>query len=628
MDHKKLAKDILSLVGDEGNIGSVTHCYTRLRFNLKNDDLANKEKIEALDGVIRVQNQSGQFQVVIGNEVEKVYKEMKQLGNVDSETSDDYTEGEKKDNFIGRFFEIIASIFTPIIPAIAGAGLVKGILGLVTTLNWAPEESDIVAILNIVADAVFYFLPFFLAVSAARKFKTNEFLALALAGGLMYPTLIEGAQAIAEGGAEGLSLFSLPIPFIDYSSTVIPIIISVWLLSYVSKWVDAKMPSALRVIFTPTIILLIMIPFQLIAIGPLGSYLGLGLADGVTWLFERAGILAGGILGAARPLLVIVGMHYGLMPIAIQNVAVLGYDYLIPVFLMANMGQAAAALAVFMKTKNKDMKTIAASSSISAFLGITEPAMYGVNLRLKKPFIAALIGSGIGGAFVTGLGVTSSAFVLPGLTSLPVFGGSKFIYLILGLVITIAISMLLTFVLGFKDIESKKEKTEDKEVPAVKNKQPSTVKEQVVNSPLEGEIIPLQNVSDPTFAEGLMGKGIAIEPMNGKVLAPFDGSIVSLFQTKHAIGLRSEHGLELLIHVGLDTVNLEGKYYENHVEQGQDVKQGDLLITFDMEKIKAAGYPTVTPIIVTNSSDYHDIRTNEQSKQMKHGEWLLKAVKN
>ncbi|WP_163580793.1 beta-glucoside-specific PTS transporter subunit IIABC [Gracilibacillus saliphilus] len=628
MDQQKLAQDILSLVGDKENVGSVTHCYTRLRFNLKNDDLANKEKIEALDGVIRVQNQSGQFQVVIGNEVEKVYKELGKLGNFDSETNDDSTKGEKKGNFIGRFFEIIASIFTPIIPAIAGAGLVKGILGLVTTLNWAPEDSDIVAILNIVADAVFYFLPFFLAVSAARKFKTNEFLALALAGGLMYPTLIEGEKAIAEGGAEGLSLFGLPVPFINYSSTVIPIIISVWLLSYVSKWIDAKMPSALRIIFTPTIILLIMIPFQLIAIGPLGSYLGLGLADGVTWLFERAGILAGGILGAARPLLVIVGMHYGLMPIAIQNVAVLGYDYLIPVFLMANMGQAAAALAVFMKTKNKDMKTIAASSSISAFLGITEPAMYGVNLRLKKPFIAALIGSGIGGAFVTGLGVTSSAFVLPGLTSLPVFGGSKFIYLILGLLITIAISMLLTFVFGFKDIESKKEKTEDKELSAVKNEQQSTFEGQTVNSPLEGEIIPLKNVSDPTFAKGLMGEGIAIEPMNGKVVAPFDGSIVSLFQTKHAIGLRSENGLELLIHVGLDTVNLEGKYYAPHVEQGQDVKQGDLLITFDIEKIKDAGYPTVTPIIVTNSSDYHEILSNEQSKQVKQGEWLLKAVKD
>lgn len=629
MNQQQLAKDILSLVGGEENVGSVTHCYTRLRFNLKNNDLADKEKIESLDGVIRVQIQSGQFQVVIGNEVGKVYKEIEKQGDFDNGESDNSNavQEKKKGNIIGRFFEVIASIFTPIIPAIAGAGLVKGILGLITTLEWAPADSDIVAVLNIVADAVFYFLPFFLAVSAARKFKTNEFIALALAGGLMYPTLIEGAKAIAEGGAEGLDLFGIPLPFINYSSTVIPIIISVWLLSYVHKWVDAIMPNAVRIIFTPTIVLLIMIPFQLVAIGPLGSYLGIGLADGITWLFEHAGILAGGILGATRPLLVIVGMHYGLMPIAIQNVAVLGFDYLIPVFLMANMGQAAAALAVFIKTQNKDLKTIAASSTVSAFLGITEPAMYGVNLRLKKPFIAALIGSGIGSAFITGFGVTASAFVLPGLTSLPVFSGPRFIYLIIGLVITIAVTMVLTFVLGFKDTESKKQKTEAKEVAADKDEQQPASKETIINSPLEGKIIPLQEVSDPTFAEGLLGKGIAVEPTNGQVIAPFDGSVVSLFQTKHAIGLRSEDGLELLIHIGLDTVNLEGKYFEAHVEQEQAVKQGDLLITFDIEKIKGAGYPTVTPVIVTNSSDYQDILPNDQAGQVQQDEWILKAVK-
>ncbi|MFD1452143.1 MULTISPECIES: beta-glucoside-specific PTS transporter subunit IIABC [Oceanobacillus] len=624
MNQQKLAKDILSLVGGEENVGSVTHCYTRLRFNLKNNDLADKEKIESLDGVIRVQIQSGQFQVVIGNEVGKVYKELEKQGDFQSGENDETVQEEKKGNIIGRFFEVIASIFTPIIPAIAGAGLVKGILGLVTTFNWAPADSDIVTVLNIVADAVFYFLPFFLAVSAARKFKTNEFIALALAGGLMYPTLIEGAKAIAEGGAEGLSLFGIPLPFINYSSTVIPIIISIWLLSYVHRWVDAIMPNALRVIFTPTIVLLIMIPFQLVAIGPLGSYLGIGLADGITWLFEHAGILAGGILGATRPLLVIVGMHYGLMPIAIQNIAVLGFDYLVPVFLMANMGQAAAALAVFIKTKNKDLKTIAASSTVSAFLGITEPAMYGVNLRLKKPFIAALIGSGIGGAFITGFGVTASAFVLPGLTSLPVFSGPKFIYLIIGLIITIAVTMVLTFILGFKDMETKKEKTE---AAAVKDGQQIANKETVVNSPLEGKVIPLQEVSDPTFAEGLLGKGIAVEPTNGEVIAPFNGSIESLFQTKHAIGLRSEQGLELLIHIGLDTVNLEGKHFEAHVEQGQAVKQGELLITFDIDKIKDAGYPTVTPVIVTNSSDYQEILPNDQAGQVKQDEWILKAVK-
>ncbi|MEY8752630.1 beta-glucoside-specific PTS transporter subunit IIABC [Alkalicoccobacillus gibsonii] len=606
MDHKQIANDILRNIGGETNISYATHCYTRLRFNLKDDSKVDKKELEELPGVIKVQEQSGQLQVVIGNEVAKVYKAL----NLDDRLTEENGEGkpstEKKGNLIGRFFEVIAAIFTPVIPAIAGAGLIKGILGLVTAFNWASADSDIVRLLSLVSDTVFYFLPFFLAVSAARKFKTNEFIAIALAGGLMYPTILQGAQAIAEGGPTGLSIVGLPLPFIQYSSTVIPIIIAVWLLSYVSRWVDAIMPNAVRVIFTPTIVLLIMIPLELIAIGPLGSYLGLGLAEGVTWLFEHAGILAGGLLGAARPLLVIVGMHYGLMPIAIQNVAVLGFDYLIPVFFMANMGQAAAALAVFIKTRDKKRKTIAGSSTVSAFLGITEPAMYGVNLPLKRPFIAALIGAGVGSAFITGFNVTASAFVLPGLTALPVFTGPQFIYLIIGFAINIALTMALTFIFGFEDDGGKK-KREDENPIVPSSEKSELVSKVIIQSPIEGVIVPLNKVADATFAEEIMGKGVAINPSTGIVKAPFNGQIVTFFKTSHAIGIRSDSGVELLIHVGLDTVNLEGKYFTAKAEQGQTVKKGDTLLTFDLEKITEAGYSTVTPLIITNTGDYKSV---------------------
>ncbi|WP_078394575.1 beta-glucoside-specific PTS transporter subunit IIABC [Shouchella patagoniensis] len=621
MDHKKVATTILEHVGGKQNVEHVTHCYTRLRFNLHDNEKAKKTAIEKLPGVIRVQEQSGQFQVVIGNEVSKVFKELK----VEEKSNAQKTEGsnkkkQKKGNPIGRFFEVIAAIFTPVIPAIAGAGLIKGILGLITTFGWAAPDQDAMILLNVVADTVFYFLPFFLAVSAARKFNTNEFIALALAGGLMYPTILQGAQAIAEGGAEGLNILGLPLPFIQYSSTVIPIIISVWILSYVSRWVDAVMPNAVRIIFTPTIVLLIMIPLQLIVVGPLGSYLGLGLADGVTWLFEQAGILAGGLLGAARPLMVIVGMHYGLMPIAIQNIAVLGFDYLLPVFFMANMGQAAAALAVWIKTKNKPLKTIAASSTVSAFLGITEPAMYGVNLRLKKPFIAALIGAGVGGAFITGFGVTASAFVLPGLTALPVFTGPQFIFLILGFVINIAITMGLTFFLGFKDPE---DSTDEEE-----NKEEQTTDQMIVASPLSGKIIPLQEVQDPTFSEEIMGKGIAVVPVEEEVRAPFDGTIVTFFKTSHAIGIRSDEGIEVLIHVGLDTVNLDGTHFDAKAEQGQRVKKGDLLLAFDRKAIEEAGYSLVTPIIVTNTNEYDEVIAHTETEDVQFGANLIEVKKS
>ncbi|MBC2254385.1 PTS transporter subunit EIIC [Listeria ivanovii] len=620
MNNQELAKAILALVGGEKNVSEVMHCYTRLRFHLNKIDLADKEKIEELPGVISVQIQSGQFQVVIGNKVSKVYKELIKLGNFKQGESAEIESDKKKGNIIGRFFEVISTIFTPIIPAIAGAGMLKGLLGLVTAFGWVEPTSGVITMLQIVSDCVFYFLPFFLAVSAARIFKTNEFIAVAVAGGMMYPIIIDGAKAIANGGPTGSDLFGLPVPFINYSSTVIPIILAVWILSYIYRWVDRWMPSSLGIVFTPTIVLLIIIPIQLIVVGPLGSYLGIWLAQGVTWLFAHGGILAGGLLGATRPLLVMVGMHYGLMPIAIQNIAVLGYDYLMPVFLMANMGQAAAALAVFLKTKNKDLKAIAASSTIAGFLGITEPAMYGVNLKLKKPFIAALIGSGIGGAFVTGCGVTGNAIVLPGLVSLPVFLGPKFIYLIIGMLLTITITIVLTFFMKFDDKASTTKPAKQTESKA------SSIEHETVLSPAIGTTVALKEVPDATFAEEIMGKGIAINPSVGEIYAPFSGEVVTFFKTGHALGMRSEEGVELLIHVGIDTVNLNGAHFHPKVKQGDQVQAGDLLLTFDIEEIKAAGYEIITPVIVTNTENYLDVIGADENQPIKPDDWLIQII--
>ncbi len=633
MSHKELAAKILKLVGGRGNVDTVVHCYTRLRFNLIDDGRANMAEIKLLDGVVGVQRQSGQFQVVIGNSVGNVYKELTELPEFSEAGADSQpTASKQKINIVSSLMETIAGIFSPIIPAIAGAGMLKGILGLITTLKWAEASSDSMRILALIADCFFYFLPFFLAVSAAKKFKTSEYLALALAGGLMYPTIIDAAKTIAAGKEVApLSFLGMPIGFVNYSSTVIPIIIAVWLMSYVYRFLERYIPSAVKTIFAPALVLIIMIPIELIAIGPAGSYLGTGLAEGVQWLFERAGFVAGFAFAGVRPLITMVGMHYGLMPISLQNLAEFGYDYLLPLSFVANMGQAAAAFAVFLKTKNKTFKVVAASTSLTALLGITEPAMYGVNLKLKKPFIAALIGAGSGGAFLTIFNVKAYGFVLPGITALPVFVGPEFIYLVIGALLTVVITIVLTFIFGFEDVpENAKEtgtptRVKIADVPAISVPKGQKIE---IASPLNGRLLSLTDVPDEAFSTEAMGKGVAVEPVDGRVYAPFEGTVETVFRTKHVIALKSLEGVEILIHVGIDTVKLQGKHFNVLVLEGQKVAAGELLLEFDLQEIRKAGYATITPVIVTNSMDYtHVVVAEPAGSQVSIEKQLLTVIK-
>jgi PTS system beta-glucosides-specific IIC component len=497
-------------------------------------------------------------------------------------------------------------------------------------------------ILALIADCFFYFLPFFLAVSAAHKFKTSEYLALALAGGLMYPTIIDAAKSIAAGNeVASISFLGMPIGFVNYSSTVIPIIIAVWLMSYVHRFLDHYIPSAVKTIFTPALVLIIMIPIELIAIGPAGSYLGTGLAEGVQWLFEKAGFVAGFAFAGARPLITMVGMHYGLMPISLQNLAEFGYDYLLPLSFVANMGQAAAAFAVFLKTKNKSFKVVAASTSFTALLGITEPAMYGVNLKLKKPFIAALIGAGIGGAFLTIFHVKAYGFVLPGITALPVFVGPEFIYLVIGALLTVAITMVLTFILGFEDVPENAKETGTPVSVQIASVPAASVPESAAHpisvpqgaiieiaSPLNGTVFPLKDVPDEAFSTEAMGKGVAVEPEDGRVYAPFDGIVETVFRTKHVVALKSPEGVEILIHVGIDTVKLQGKHFTVFIEEGQKVSAGELLMEFDLQEIRKEGFATIIPVIVTNSMDYtHVVVAEPAGSRVTIEKQLLTVIK-
>lgn len=600
MNNKELAQKILELSGGEKNITYVTHCATRLRLVVKSEAEVNLKAIDTLEGVLKAQHSGGQLQVVIGAKVNKIYDEFTKLGNFTNNNESDMPKVKK--NPVNAFIETISGIFTPILPALVGCGMMKCLSSLMTSTGMVDPSTGFITVFNMIADCVFYFMPFFLAVSAARKFKTNEYLAIALAGCLLHPTILDAAGKIAETGIDKIDFLGLPILLVKYTSTVIPIILSVWLLSYVYKFVEKIVPDLLKVLLVPMITLLIMVPVQLIAIGPFGSYVGTWIAEGLNILFAKSGIIAGAILGFFRPILVMFGMHYSIMPMQIQQVAETGVTVLTASALAANLAQAGAAFGVFLKTRNKTMKAAAGSSSLTALFGITEPAIYGVTLRFKKPFFAGCLAAGLVSGFFGLVNANANAIALPGILSLSTYNADRYIYIIIGVVAAFVLGCVFTLIAGVDDsVMGEDKKVEAKEETVVSNEGI------IVKSPVEGTVKDLAEVNDNVFAEGLMGKGIAIEPKVGKVVAPFDGIVEAIFKTNHAIGLKSKDGAEVLIHIGLDTVNLEGKHFKSHIEKGQAIKAGDLLVEFDIDAIKKEGYDVITPVIITNSDNFKDV---------------------
>ncbi|WP_342415848.1 beta-glucoside-specific PTS transporter subunit IIABC [Paenibacillus sp. FSL R10-2782] len=620
MNHGELSKEIIQLTGGEENISQAWHCITRLRFNVKDEKKVQLEQIKKLNGVLGAQFQNDQFQVVIGNHVAAVYEEIEE--QLKQRNSVEPNKQESRSRGINAVLDTISGIFTPILPAIVGTGMLKGILALLVTLGLLHEKSGEYQVLASIGNAAFYFLPFLLAVSSARKFKVNEYIALTLAGTLLYPTILDAYNA---NHLEPIRFLSLPVSIVNYTQSVIPIILGVWLLSYVYRWVDRVIPGPVKVIFTSMIVLVITVPVLLIAIGPLGNYIGIYLEIGTSWLFAHSGPLTGIILGGLMPLIVMTGMHYAFFPSTLQNLSKLGYDVLLlPINLVTNLSQAGAVMAVFLKTKNRSMKSIALSSGVSAFLGITEPALYGVSLKLKKPFYASLVGGAAGGGFITAVGLKSFGFAVPGLLSLPLYidpngGMSNLWYALIGVAISFIVSFVLTMMLKWDDSEPQPSAAPDSEPSEGKpessskeNELPITIrsiegKKGEVKSPLTGELVPLADLPDKTFADELAGKGIAIRPTEGKVTAPFEGTVTMVAKSKHAVMLRSTDGIDILIHVGLNTVSLKGKFFDVKVELGQEVRLGDLLVEFDLENIKAAGLDIVSPVIVTNTPDYLDV---------------------
>lgn len=617
MNYKQLATEILNKVGGAENIESVIHCSTRLRMKLKDTKLPNVDEIKALDGVMGALHGGGQFQVIVGNDVSYVYNELNKMLPETKEA--EVTEAKKDRSFkglFGSFAELITGIFQPIIPAIAASGMLKALLLLLTSIGVMSKEGQIYQLLIIIADGAFYFLPLLLAYTSSQKFKTNPYVSVALASVLVHPKLIA-----LLGGETPVYFAGLPVPNVAYASSVLPVILTIWIMSYVERFAGKISPKPVKIFLQPLIVILVMAPLSLIVLGPLGNYLGQGLSTGLFWVQDQIGWPTVALLSILMPLIVMFGMHKVFYPIIFAAMASPGYEMLIhSAMLSSNIAQGAGALAVWVMAKDVKLKQVALPAGISGLFGITEPALYGVHLRLKKTLIACMIGAGSAGAFAGYVGLKAYAPVGPGVASLPMFigEGNNFIYALITLAISLVVTPIALYFIGFDNPEPEvatqgafKTLTVEKEIVVNKESAVNHVNQAktrtVVFAPLEGEVIPLAEVNDEAFSQETMGKGMAIRPISGKVVAPYDGVVDTIFKTKHSIGLRSLEGVEVLIHIGLDTVKLKGQHFEVHVQEGATIQHGDLLIEFDLEAIKQAGYDVTTPVIITNTAQYLEV---------------------
>lgn len=600
MEYKALAQDILSRVGGKENIVSLVHCATRLRFKLKENKKADAEGLKRNPGVIMVVESGGQFQVVIGNHVHDVWQAVRSEAGL-TDDSEPVAETGEKTSVLGQIIDVVSGIFTPFIGVLAASGILKGMLALAVVCGWLAPQQATYQIWFAASDALFFFFPLFLGYTAGKKFGGNPFITMVIGGALTHPLMIQAFEASQVSGAGATYFLAIPVTFINYSSSVIPIILASWASCWLERRSNAVLPPAMKNFFTPAICLAVVVPLTFLAIGPVATWLSQLLAHGYQIIYAVAPWLAGAAMGALWQVCVIFGLHWGLVPLMINNLAVLGQDSMLPMLLPAVMGQVGAALGIFLRSRDARQKVLAGSAISAGIFGVTEPAIYGLNLPLRRPFIFGCVAGAIGGAIVgfSNSHVYSFGFaniftlaqmIPPQGIDATLWGGA------IGIVAALVISCVLTFVAGMP--KSSAGEAAVVTAPAGEND---------ILAPMSGSVLALDQVPDGTFASGLLGQGVAIIPAIGKVIAPFSGEVASLFQTKHAIGLLSDSGIELLIHVGIDTVKLNGEPFTAHVKEGDRVQAGDLLLEFDRQAILDAGYDLATPIIISNSDGYRSV---------------------
>lgn len=602
-DYKKLASSVVDSIGGPENVTNLTHCMTRLRFVLKDEEKADDQTVKNIPGVMGLVKQGGQYQVIIGNNVAAAYKEVLAQG-VEGGTTVEPTEQPKQKWTLKRvgmtILDAIIGTMTPLIPAIIGGSMVKLLAMLLLMTGVVGETNSTYVLLNTIGDAAFFFLPILVAVSASKKFGTNTYLAVAIAGLMVHPVFMDLMAKAAEGQAVTLAM--LPITSVKYTYTIIPAIVMSWLLRYIEAGVDRITPTVTKNFLKPMLILLVGAVIAISIVGPAGVWLGNGISAVVYGIHGKLGWLAVAIVGAIWPLLVMTGMHRVFTPTIVTTIAETGSEAMVmPSEIGANMSLGGVSLAVAFKTKNRELRQTALAAASSALIaGITEPALYGVAIRLKRPMIASVITGFIAGAVAGLAGLASHSMAAPGLFTSVQFidkdNPTSILWIAAVMAISVVVSFALTLILGFEDIP-----VEDDEADMVT---PASVK---LMAPMKGAVMGLHDVADEVFSKGLLGKGMAIEPVDGKVVSPIAGTVTTVFPTKHAIGLTDDHGMEVLIHVGLDTVSLNGEPFEVKVAAGDRVEVGTELLHADLEAIKAAGLPTTTVVVITNTDEFKDV---------------------
>lgn len=588
MDYENTAKKILQRVGGKDNVINLVHCMTRLRFTLKDESIVDDEAVKKTKGVMGIMKKGGQYQIIIGNDVGNVFNELNKLGNFSNEVKEVPAKSNEKKNIFTMLMDTISGIMAPVIPAIIGAAMIKVLLTLLPMIGVLSTNGQTYQLLSVIGDGAFFFMPVLIAISASKKFGTNMYYAASIALIMLHPNLMTLMNTAHDAGQTVKFLKYIPVTYASYSYSVIPIILAVYSLRYVERFVDKITPVVTKNFLKPMLVVLIEAPIALIILGPLGAICGNGLSTVVYAIHDKLGFIAIGLVAGVYPFVVMAGMHHAFTPIKLGMIATTGYENFICIGeLCSNMAQGTASLAVALRSKNKDFKQIAGSSAFSAlFAGITEPALYGVTLRLKRPMLGACIGGAVGG-------------LVGGFFQMKCFG-------------------IATLIIGSEDIVD-----EDDDLDFVEESNAQLLDNEIsITSPVEGKVIPLTEVKDPTFSQEILGKGAAIIPEKGVVYAPFDGKVDAVFETGHALGLVSEDGVELLVHVGIDTVNLKGKHFTPKKKSGDTMKKGDILLEFDIDKIKADGYDVTTPIIISNTEQFEKVKACEDKVVTKESKLL------
>ena len=624
-DYGSSAKQLVQAMGGKDNITRVFHCMTRLRFYVKDRSKIDEAAIKKLSEISGVNWHQDQFQVIAGNEVNELYAELVKMGIPNDDNDSSVQASAEKKSVASAIVDSITGCMTPMIPALTAAGMIKVVMTLLTTFNLVTDTSSTYQVINFIGDAAFYFMPFLIAANAAKVFNVNQSLALIIAGVFLHPNF---TAMIASG--DPITFFSIPVTPTTYSYSVIPVILMVWIMSYIVKLVDKITPRIVKLILHPTLVILISAPIAIIVVGPLGGIIGDGLAVAIDFLSAKLGFIIVGILGAAFPFIVMTGMHHALTPIGLNAVATGGDTLIFVSQVCSNVAQSGASFAVAVRSKDPNMKQLASASGVSAIMGITEPALYGVTLKLKRPVVAAAIAAGIGG-IVGGLLQVTLYIAQNCILALPAFIGEKgmsnFLYGVIMILVSFVGAFVLTLIFGFKD-EIEEESTTSEAPAAAETSEAKPLVEKIqILSPADGTVKDITEVPDPTFADKILGDGAAVIPADGKIYAPADGTVVNIMDTKHGIMFQTAQGVELLIHIGLETVNLKGKYFTAHAENGAQVKAGDLLVEFDLDAIIKEGYDPITPIVVTNGDAYiRSVNMAKSGEQIAHSDCLLTIV--